>query len=310
MPSRTASETVETAESAVPGIETPSGKGAADENFPVGSFLLPARLRPHVARYYAFARAVDDIADNPKLAPEDKIARLDRMAAAVRGDAEGDPALATAERLCASLAETGVAARRATDLTVAFKQDAVKLRYRDWAELMGYCENSANPVGRYLLDLHGEDPAGYPASDALCSALQVINHLQDCADDYRSLDRVYLPQDWLEEAGVTVAALGAPAASPGLRRVLDRCLDAGEPLMAEARRLPGQLKSRSLAMESAVIVRLAERLMHALRRRDPLAERVVLSKPQVAACAFSGVSGVLWRRLLGRRGPLAPARAA
>jgi squalene synthase HpnC len=310
MPSRPAPKTAETAETGVAGIETPSGKGAGDENFPVGSFLLPARLRPHVARYYAFARAIDDIADNPDLAAEDKVARLDRMAAAVLGEAEGDPALATAERLRASLAETGVGARRATDLTIAFKQDATKLRYRDWADLMGYCENSANPVGRYLLDLHGKDPAGYPASDALCSALQVINHLQDCADDYRALDRVYLPQDWLAEAGITVAALDAPAASPGLRRVLDRCLDATEQLMVEARRLPGQLKSRSLAMESAVIVRLAERLIRALRHRDPLAERVVLGKPQVVACALSGVAGVLWRRLLGRRGPLAPARAA
>jgi squalene synthase HpnC len=292
------------------GIETPSGKGVGDENFPVGSFLLPARLRPHVARYYAFARAIDDIADNPDLAAEDKVARLDRMAAAVLGRTASDPALATAERLRASLAETGVSARRATDLTVAFKQDATKLRYRDWVELMGYCENSANPVGRYLLDLHGEDPAGYPACDALCSALQVINHLQDCAADYQALDRVYLPQDWLAEAGVAVAALDAPAASGGLRRVLDRCLDATEPLMVEARRLPGQLRSRSLAMESAVIVRLAERLIRALRRRDPLAERVVLSKPQVAACALSGVAGVFWRRLIGRRGALAPARTA
>jgi squalene synthase HpnC len=292
------------------GIETPSGKGAGDENFPVGSFLLPAHLRPHVARYYAFARAIDDIADNPGLAAGDKVARLDLMAAAVLGEAGDDPASATAERLRASLAETGVSARRATDLTIAFKQDATKLRYRDWADLMGYCENSANPVGRYLLDLHGEDPAGYPASDALCSALQVINHLQDCADDYRVLDRVYLPQDWLAEAGVTLAALDAPEASPGLRRVLDRCLDATEQLMAEARRLPGQLKSRSLAMESAVIVRLAEKLIRALRRRDPLAERVVLSKPQVAACALSGVAGVFWRRLIGRRGALAPARTA
>ena len=144
------------------GIETPSGKGAGDENFPVGSFLLPARLRPHVARYYAFARAIDDIADNPDLAAGDKVARLDLMADAIQGETDGDPALDTARRLRASLRETGVSACRATDLTIAFKQDATKLRYSDWADLMGYCENSANPVGRYLLDLHGEDPARYP----------------------------------------------------------------------------------------------------------------------------------------------------
>lgn len=291
-------------------IETPSGKGAGDENFPVGSLLLPARLRPHVALYYAFARAIDDIADNPELAADDKVARLTRFEAAVTGAADGDPALATAHRLRESLDRTGVSARQATDLVVAFKQDAVKLRYKDWADLLGYCELSANPVGRYLLELHGEDPAGFPASDALCSALQVINHLQDCADDYRALDRVYLPEDWLAEADTGVAALEAPAASAGLRRVLDRCLDGTEQLMVEARALPGRLASLRLAMESAVIVRLADRLIAELRRRDPLAERVVLSKAQVASCALGGVLDVLWRRIAGRGGALNPARPA
>jgi squalene synthase HpnC len=280
-------------------LETPSGKGAGDENFPVGSFLLPAPLRPHVATYYAFARAIDDIADNPQLDADDKICRLERFDAAVSGAGDDDPALATAHRLRRSLEQTGVGSRHATDLVAAFKQDAVKLRYRDWADLLGYCALSANPVGRYLLDLHGEDPAGYAASDALCSALQVINHLQDCADDYRALDRVYLPQDWLAASGTTVAALDAPAASAGLRQVLDHCLAGTERLMAEARTLPGQLKSVRLAMESAVIARLADRLTAELRRRDPLAERVVLTKAQVARCALAGIMAVLWQRLSG-----------
>ena len=291
-------------------IETPSGKGAGDENFPVGSFLLPARLRPHVATYYAFARAIDDIADNPDLAPDDKVQRLSRFEAAVTGATDGDPALATAHHLRHSLGETGVSLRQATDLIAAFKQDAVKLRYRDWADLLGYCALSANPVGRYLLELHGEDPAGYAASDALCSALQVINHLQDCADDYRALDRVYLPEDWLAEAGTSVTALDAPAASAGLRRVLDRCLEGTELLMVEARGLPGRLTSLRLAMESAVIVRLADRLSGELRRRDPLAERVVLSKTQVGFCALRGVMAVLWQRIAGRGNALTPARPA
>lgn len=288
-------------------VETPSGKGAGDENFPVGSWLLPARLRPHVATYYAFARAIDDVADNPRLDPAEKIARLERFAAAVTGAAPGEPGLDKGHRLHASLTETGVTSRHATDLISAFKQDAVKLRYDDWTDLLGYCALSANPVGRYLLDLHGEDRGGYPASDALCSALQVINHLQDCGDDRRALDRVYLPQDWMAEAGATVEALDARAADAGLRRVLDRCLDGTEDLLAEARKLPGRLRSLHLALESAVILRLAERLVRELRRRDPLAERVVLTKPQMARCALSGILGVLWQRLRGRRDALAPA---
>ena len=163
-------------------IETPSGKGAGDENFPVGSWLIPAVLRPHVAAYYAFARAIDDIADNPALAPEDKIAQLDGFAAALTTGS--DPAFVKARALRRTLDETGISARHGLDLISAFKQDAVKHRYATWAELIDYCDRSASPVGRFLCDLHGEDKALYPFSDALCNALQVINHLQDCAGDY------------------------------------------------------------------------------------------------------------------------------
>ncbi|MGE0121186.1 MAG: squalene synthase HpnC [Dongiaceae bacterium] len=277
-------------------VETPSGKSTASENFPVGSFLLPARLRPHVATFYAFARAIDDIADNPALAPADKIVRLDGFAAALTGAAPG-PGYEKAERLRESLAATGVPAQHGLDLIAAFKLDAVKLRYADWRELIeGYCMLSAAPVGRYLLDLHGESRGGWPASDALCNALQVLNHLQDCRDDYRQLDRVYLPQDWLAAAGVGVEALDAPAANPGLRRVIDRCLDGTDELIVLARRLPGQLRSRRLAMESAVIVGIAERLSRLLRQRDPLAGRVKLSGPQFLACGFAGVASGLLRR--------------
>ena len=164
-------------------IETPSGKSAATENFPVGSALLPRALRPHVATFYAFARAIDDIADNPALDPADKIARLNAFAATLTGHPAGHPftesGLEKAEALRHSLRETGVTAQHALDLISAFKQDAVKNRYDNWAELIDYCTRSAAPVGRYLLDLHGEDKRHYPLSDALCNALQIINHLQD-----------------------------------------------------------------------------------------------------------------------------------
>jgi squalene synthase HpnC len=280
-------------------VETPSGKGAGDENFPVGSWLLPARLRPHIAAYYRFARAIDDIADNPALVPEDKIARLSRFAGAIAGAETENPALDTAHRLRASLAETGVTARHCLDLIVAFKQDVTKPRYDDWADLMSYCEISANPVGRYLLDLHGEDRAGYASSDALCSALQVLNHLQDCQDDYRSLGRVYLPGDWLAAAGLGVEALDQARCAPGLRQVLDRCLDGVAELLVEARALPRRLHSTRLAMESAVILRLAERLTVLLRQGDPLAGRVALVRLDFVACGLGGLGGVLLQRALG-----------
>lgn len=290
--------------------ETPSGKGAGDENFPVGSFLLPARLRPHVAIFYAYARAIDDVADNPDLEPDDKIARLDGFAAAVSGRECQDAAYRKGHDIRDSLAACRVTPRHCLDLVAAFKQDAVKLRYDDWDDLIGYCNLSAAPVGRYLIDLHGEAATAYPASDALCNALQVLNHLQDCQDDYRALDRVYLPGDWLADAGITVAALDEPRSPAGLRQVLDRCLDATDALLRHADRLPGQLHNSRFAMEAAAIVSIAWSLSAELRRRDPLAKRVALTKIQFARCCTRGVLGVLMRRLPGpgRRRKTAPAR--
>ncbi|MCW5774323.1 MAG: squalene synthase HpnC [Rhodospirillaceae bacterium] len=270
--------------------ETPSGKGAGDENFPVGSLLLPKALRPKVSLFYAYARAIDDIADNPDLPADEKIARLDGFDRALTGQTD-DPAYAKAIRIRETFAGTGDVIRHCRDLILAFNQDAVKLRYKDWDDLMGYCIKSAAPVGRFLLDLHGCPKSGYPASDALCNALQVINHLQDCKEDFRRLNRVYLPGDWLAAEGTAVEELDRPAASPGLRRVLDRCLDGTEALLGAARPLPRKLTSRRLAMESAAIVSLADKLTAMLRRRDPLAERVALSKPGLVLYALMGVGG-------------------
>ncbi|MCC7272666.1 MAG: squalene synthase HpnC [Alphaproteobacteria bacterium] len=283
---------------AVSAVETPSGKGAADENFPVGSWLLPAPLRPHIAAFYRFARAIDDIADNPALSPADKLARLDRMALAV-ASGSGDATLATADRLRRSLAATGVTPRHALDLVDAFRQDAVKSRYAGWDDLMSYCDRSAAPVGRYLLDLHGEDRRLYPGSDALCNALQVINHLQDCGDDRRALDRVYLPVPWLAEAGASVEDLDAPALSPGLRRVLDRCLDGVERLLAVSHSLAPAMASTRLALETGVIQRIATTLVRRLRAEDPLAHRVALGRTVFAAAALAGGIGTVMGRWTG-----------
>ena len=268
--------------------ETPSGKGAKDENFPVGSMLLPRVLRPHVAVFYAFARAIDDVADNPELSPDAKIGRLDGFDQALMG-LNDDKAFEKAHFVRSSLIYTGVPIQHCRDLISAFKQDAVKLRYDDWDDLMDYCDRSAAPVGRYLLDLHGVSKDLYPASDALCNALQVINHLQDCQDDFREMNRVYLPQDWMVQAGVDVSDLDQPFTGRGLRRVLNQCLSETSELLALARQLPGPMSSRRLAMESAAIVRIAERLVYELRRRDPLAERVVLTKPQYLMCCVLGI---------------------
>lgn len=273
--------------------ETPSGKDAAYENFPVGSWLLPARLRPHVAVFYGYARAIDDIADNPDLSPDEKIARLDGFERALLDRESEDPAFVKAHAMRQSLAETDVGPRHCLDLIAAFKQDAIKLRYADWNELIGYCLLSASPVGRYLLDLHGGSAHGYGPSDALCNALQVINHLQDCQDDYRALDRVYLPLDWFAEAGAAVEELDGAVTGPALRRVIDRTLDGVETLLEVAAPLPAGLKSRRLAMESAAILDIAWTLTGRLRHGDPLGGRIELSKSEYLWCCVRGAASSL-----------------
>jgi squalene synthase HpnC len=261
------------------------------ENFPVGSWLLPARLRGHIATYYAFARAADDIADDPVRSAARKVAELDAMEAALAGSpspGEPSPNLDKAIRLHASLAETGVPLAHGAELLRAFRQDARKRRYRDWDELMDYCRYSAAPVGRYLLDLHGESRAAWPASDALCASLQVLNHLQDCRADYLRLDRVYLPLDAFAAAGAAVEDLARPQATRALRAVLDRCLDGCDRRIRDARALPGLVRDRRMRAEAAVIVAIAHRLAARLRRRDPLARRVELSAPDKLACLARG----------------------
>ena len=274
-------------------VEAPSGKDVAYENFPVGSWLLPAALRPHIAVFYEFARAADDIADHPQLSPDEKLGRLNQFEGVLLGRDGGTGELSKAHRMRQSLSETAVTPQHCVDLLAAFKMDATKLRYAGWDDLMGYCLLSAAPVGRFLLDLHGGSRLGYEASDALCMALQVINHVQDCKDDYLSLDRVYLPQDWMTEKGATVEDLGGAETKPPLRAVLDQTLDATADLLLLAKALPSGLISRRLAMESGAILAIADRLVCRLRREDPLGNRVELSKPGYFWCCARGALAAL-----------------
>jgi squalene synthase HpnC len=270
-------------------IATPSGKNASNENFPVGSALIRADLRPHVHAFYRFARMGDDIADNNALSPQDKVARLDMMEAALLDPARED--IREAADLRRSLAATQVSAINSTELLKAFRMDATKQRYADWDELMTYCRYSAAPVGRQLLDLHGEPASARGPSDALCAALQVINHLQDCGVDYLEMDRVYFPQDHLAKHGAAIKDLAERRSTPAVAKALNEALDKTDVLMLEARRLPGYLKDFRLRAESATIVRLADKMIGQLRRNDPLAGRV---KPTKMFFLTAMLEGIVW----------------
>jgi len=267
-------------------VETWSGKDRADENFPVGSWLVRRDLRKHVHAFYAFARNADDIADSSELAPDDKLARLDIMEDVLLGRRHtGSP---SALRLRRSLDATEVTPKHATELLIAFRQDAVKQRYATLGELYEYCRYSAMPVGRYMLDLHGEHHSTHAPSDALCSALQLLNHLQDCVPDLHKLNRCYLPLQMLNDSGGSVEDLLRPNASRGLRRVFDSILHRVGRMNTFAEELPRRVQDRRLRVETAVIVGLSKRLAVRLERFDPVVGRIALSRPnKVASLLFA-----------------------
>jgi squalene synthase HpnC len=281
--------------------ELRSGKGHRDENFPVASRLVAPRHRAPILAFYEFVRVADDIADHPALAPERKLELLDRLEASLSGASTADPEGVV---LRAILAERALTPRHAQDLIAAFRLDVTKLRYRSWDELMHYCSLSAMPVGRYVLDVHGESRATWPASDAICAALQVINHLQDCRADYQKLDRVYVPLDALTAAGTSVEALGQAQSSPALRVCLRGLAERTAALLREGSPLPDQVRDLRLGLEISVIHTLAEHLVGLLMARDPLSERVHLRKSGFAGVGLIGILKGLGRRIIRRAGPV------
>jgi hydroxysqualene synthase len=284
--------------------ELRSGKGHRDENFPVASWLIHPRHRAVILAFYNFVRTADDIADHAALAPAEKLNLLTRLDGGLTGTNRED---AAAVRLRVALLERGLSPKHAQDLLAAFKLDVTKLRYRDWDDLIGYCSLSAMPVGRFVLDVHGESRATWPANDALCAALQIINHLQDCREDYLNLNRVYVPLNALAASGVAVEALGEPRASPALLACLHRLAERTERLLSESDGFSPQINDWRLALEVSVINTLAHRLTRMLRARDPLGDRVHLRAPGVALLTIAGVLRGASRRA-GRR-LLAPCRS-
>jgi squalene synthase HpnC len=263
-----------------------SGKGSTDENFPVASHLIAPKFRPPVMAFYHFARAADDVADNALAEPATKLELLEVLRASLVGDSEEAP---EGRDLRKMLQSRGLGDQHPLDLLEAFRRDCTKLRYDSWDDLMDYCRYSASPVGRFVLDVHGESRDLWPMNDALCNALQVINHLQDCGKDKREIDRVYVPLDRLAAAGLTVDALDAPAASPALRGVIRVLAEDTMRLLDISRPFARKIKDGRLALEVGVIQALAEDLCRGLMARDPLSQVVHHDKAKMGAIALGAM---------------------
>jgi hydroxysqualene synthase len=275
-----------------------SGKGHRDENFPVASWIIHPRHRALILAFYNFVRTADDIADHATLSADEKLSLLDLLEAELLGKGDSQ---AEAVNLRRALAERGLPPRHALDLLTAFRMDVTKLRYETWDEVIHYCRYSAMPVGRFVLDVHGESTSTWTASDAICAGLQINNHLQDCGKDFKNLNRVYLPRDALAATGASVEQLGEARAAPALLQCLQSLAARNETLLNQGRTLPAQVRDFRLGLEISVIQSFADRIVRLLKVRDPLAERVHLSPVELLAFSVGGMAGESIRRLTRRR---------
>jgi hydroxysqualene synthase len=275
-----------------------SGKGHRDENFPVASWIIHPRHRALILSFYNFVRTADDIADHATLSGDEKLTLLDLLEAELLGKGDSQ---AEAVSLRKALAERGMPPRHALDLLTAFRMDVTKLRYETWDEVIHYCRYSAMPVGRFVLDVHGESTSTWTASDAICAALQINNHLQDCGKDYRDLNRVYLPRDALALAGASVEQLGEARATPALLQCLQSLAARNEALLNEGKTLSADVRDFRLGLEISGIQSFADRIVRLLKVRDPLSERVHLSPVELLAFSFGGMAAESVRRITRRR---------
>lgn len=271
-----------------------AGKIGTDENFPVASWLISSEFRKHILIFYDCVRVADDIADSPALSSKEKFTLLKSIDDVLQGEGKLDDVTKFANAHVISAKETGVSVKHARHLLQAFIMDVTKKRYQNWSELINYCLYSAAPVGRYLVDLHHCPSKCKQAIDGLCIALQLLNHLQDCKQDYVNIDRVYIPEDMLKKQGIGVTALNGEHACEDLKKVFHALLDRIDRLIKQARTGVNNITPFRLRLETEVIIAIAEKLSNKLRRNDPIAGRVKLTKMQRLLCIFKGV----WRGVI------------
>ncbi|WP_426317988.1 squalene synthase HpnC [Pseudoduganella sp. R-43] len=238
------------------------------ENFPVASILVPRRLRPAVETIYAFARSADDIADEGDATPEQRLAGLTAYEEALgrieRAEGGHEPMF---ERLAAVIAQHKLPMRPFYDLLSAFKQDIVVHRYQDYASLLDYCARSANPVGLLMLHLYGAaDEENIRQSDAICSALQIINFLQDVAIDEHK-ERIYIPMEDLARYALSPAHLARPDNRAKWRAMMKFEVDRARALMLSGAPLACRLKGR-IGLELRMVVQGGLRILEAIEEVD------------------------------------------
>ncbi len=258
-------------------VELPLSKNHQGENFYIASFFMPKDKAVLVHQAYDFARVCDDIADSPVLATLDKRGRLEGFKRALMGEEE-DPDYQRGFALRQTLLEHSISLDYMLGLMDAFLMDVDKSRYQTWAELQHYCHLSAAMVGRMMLDVFGEHKSLYPLSDAICYALQMLNHLTDMKKDLHDLDRCYLPADLMHAHHVSMDDISAQDLSPNLRACLDEALGRVQDYLTVGSGLAQEVEDPRLAIEVSALITVLTKWHGLLIKNDPLAQEIALSK--------------------------------
>lgn len=254
-------------------------KNKNQENFPVGMMLFGKAKRELVYNYYQFARYGDDIADAPKLKAQTKIDRLYELEDIFLKTKEyKGQKLKFVQKLRQEFNTYQLSTSLATDLLIAFRKDAMGFDYQTWGQLVDYCRYSAAPVGRFMLAIHNENPSTYHPSDAICVALQIVNHIQDLKYDFSVLKRLYLPAEIMHKYNIQPEDLLANKSSLGLKKAIEKIMEMTKGLLKDGEVLPNIIKSVSLRIEVCIILSLTNFMVKRILCGDVLADEIKLSK--------------------------------
>ena len=272
-----------------------SKKTLNDENFPVSSFLIDSKHSKHIKNFYQFARISDDIADNNTLDAQEKLRILELFDRLIFERKITD--FCFINNLIETLNSQNLSSDNPRKLLKAFIMDASKLRYKNWSELIHYCNHSASPVGRFVVDLHMKNLKKafkekiYLGTDNLCNCLQILNHLQDLKDDFIRLNRIYLPMNYIKTEKIKIECLRNEFSNEGLSEVKLKCLEKVSFLLKESKKYLLLIDNKRLLAETLVIYAIAKKLTDLIAKKDPLKKKIKLSRIDLIFCFFRGIIG-------------------
>ena len=267
-----------------------SGKSYSDENFPVASFLMTKKIRSIVRVFYFFARMADDIADHQKLSSNQKKKILLFFDNAISKSKKTNNKVL--DKMIARFKELPSGKKYSRNLLKAFMMDASNKKYKNWNDLLYYCKFSANPVGRFVIDAVNERKnieKIYEASDSLCTALQIINHIQDCKKDFKELNRVYIPESFFKKYSVDKKILRKSKSIENFERLKIEIVDNVLVSLRKTKLGLREIQSWRLRKETLIILNIAKRLCNLLKINDPLEKQIKLSRIDFIFCFFKGI---------------------